>query len=52
MQDEIVSVEVENGAVSAVVLPPSAHEGPVKAAVIASGTFSADGDHRRVHRES
>ena len=38
MQDEIVSVEVENGAVSAVVTAIGARH-PVKAAVIASGTF-------------
>ena len=38
MQDEIVSIEVENGAVSAVVTAIGARH-PVKAAVIASGTF-------------
>ena len=38
MQDEIVSVEVENGAVSAVVTAIGARH-PVKAAVVASGTF-------------
>ena len=37
-QDEIVSVETENGAVSAVVTAIGAHH-PVKAVIIASGTF-------------